>query len=128
MPAAPTILSVTLSASEVTVGDAVTVAVVWTGDPQATPTFQWRDGSTIIEGATAGTFAPSEAYEALNCLVAVDNGEGSAISITVPISVAEIPTDPPIDPDPGPDPDPDPDPEDGDFSDDFLSTDFDGGV
>lgn len=88
VPAAPVITSVTTSPTTLTVGTEITAMVTWTGFPREGIAYQWRNDMTPIEGATTPTYTPTELLSALNCLVTIDNGRGTATGaspfVTIP--------------------------------------------
>jgi hypothetical protein len=111
MPSPPVILSAVMSPNVMATGEPVTVLTTWTGDPKTGVSHQWRQSTARIRGATAPTYTPTGAEVALNCMVTIDNGYGTAIAnaiftTTVPVDDDEV--------------------EGGDFSSDF-SSDFSGG-
>ncbi len=79
-PAAPVITAVTLSTAEPRVGQAVSVAVSWSGQPRTGVTYAWLRSGTGIAGATGASYAPVAADEGarLSCAVTIANGVGTA--------------------------------------------------
>lgn len=79
-PAAPVIAAVTLSTAEPRVGQAVSVAVAWTGHPRTGVACVWLRNGVPIAGATAASYAPVAADEGamLSCAVTIANGVGTA--------------------------------------------------
>lgn len=65
---------------EIQVGDLVEVLAQVVSGPVATTTFQWRNVTTPIAGATKSTFRVDAAYANLNCLVSTSNGVGGTVT------------------------------------------------
>lgn len=63
------------------VGDYVHVNVFSRSGPLATVTYQWRNGTTNIGGATKAKFRVLTAAADLNCLVSASNGVGGTITL-----------------------------------------------
>ena len=92
VPAAPVITSVTIEPDQIASGVTVAARVTWTGYPVRGVTYQWRDGLSLIRGATVPTYTPAVAIPDLNCLVHIDNGHGTATSASAPAEQeSEIP-------------------------------------
>lgn len=88
-PAAPSITSVTLSPTTLTVGVPITAVVTWTGYPQTGVAYRWRRGPTPIADAASEIFVPTEQWADLNCLVTIDNGRGTATGASAYAEIAE---------------------------------------
>lgn len=63
------------------VGDYVHVSVKSVSGPLGTSTYQWRNGTTPIAGATNAKFRVLTAAADLNCLVSISNGVGGTITL-----------------------------------------------
>jgi hypothetical protein len=83
MPSPPVITSIAISPNVVATEEPIIVTVVWTGSPQLGVTYQWRLGNTPIRGQTAPQYIPDGTEVALNCVVTIDNGYGTAIAIAI---------------------------------------------
>lgn len=82
-------------------GQQLTCQYMASGFPTPTPTYQWRNGTTPIAGATSATYTPTAPSTDLNCQVSLTNSEGGPVvdttpNITVVQSVLPAQTTPPV--------------------------------
>lgn len=79
----PVILSAHIAPEAVVSGDTVSVVVDWDAAPKIGARFQWRQGLTPIAGQTQDTFEVIGDEIDLNCLITIDNGIGTAITVAI---------------------------------------------
>jgi hypothetical protein len=91
-PAPPSIVSVTLSPTTITVGTPISAIVDWTGYPRFGVSYQWRRSGVALPGENGASFLPSEAWEDLDCLAAIDNGRGTAVAAS-PVALLPEPSE-----------------------------------
>jgi hypothetical protein len=93
MPSPPVITSAAISPNVVATEEPIIATVVWTGSPQLGVTYQWRLGNSAIRGQTAPQYIPDGTEVALNCVVTIDNGYGTAIAIAIITAATEDTSD-----------------------------------
>lgn len=88
---APVITTATVSVGPVVAGVPLSVDVEWVGSPRVEPTYQWRNGTIILRGETGRSYTPASPDEVPNCVIQIDNGDGTATTVAL-LFVAEEPT------------------------------------
>lgn len=82
MTLAPKIINVELSPLPIRANEPVSVIVTWEGEPREGESYQWRRGTRPLIGQVGQTFVPPDLWGDLNCVVRVNNGYGTAVSIS----------------------------------------------